>query len=345
MKRKQWLALALALAMLVLCLAGCSQDTSTDTGSTDSDTSTDTNTDTNTETDTAEAKNITVILKNSTAPFFISVAEGAEAAGADLGYNVTVKTPVDTAEGSGNEQQSQLADEAIVAGADLIVMCPVDSEAIIPVCERIVEAGIPIVNLNTRINDETLYETFAGLENVNQGYNIAKVLFDGMGGEGDLFIIEGSTGAQTSIDRVIGCEKALEEYPDINVVAQQSANYSRAEAMNVVQNLLQTYPDVDAIYCCNDEMALGAAEAVDAAGKTGEILICGQDANDDAVAALKEGKIYCTSYGNPYMQGYTSIEAARDVLEGNEVKDFYEVTTLPVTIDNADTFEEEAAAQ
>ena len=156
-----------------------------------------------------------------------------------------------------------------VSGVNCLVIAPVDSEAIIPVTKKVNEAGIPIVNLNTKISDDTQYKTFVGLENVNQGYDTAKALFEAMGGSGKIFIIEGSTGAQTSIDRVTGCEKALAEYPDIEVVAQQSANYSRADALNVVQNLLQSQPDVDAIFCCNDEMALGSAEAVDAAGKTG----------------------------------------------------------------------------
>ena len=286
-------------------------------------------------------KNITVILKNSTAPFFISMAEGAQAAGEELGYNVEVKTPVDTAEGSGNEQQNQLCDEAIVNGVDCVVLCPVDTEAIVPAAQRIVDADIPVVALNTRLGDESLCETFVGLENVQQGYETAKALFEKMGGTGTLIIIEGSTGAQTSLDRIEGCKKALEEYPDIELVASQSANYSRAEALNVAQNLLQSYPDVDAFFCCNDEMALGTAEAVDAAGKTGEIMISGQDANDDAVSALKEGKITLTSWGDPYMQGYEGVVAAVDVLEGNEVKEFYEVSTKVVDETNVDSFKDE----
>lgn len=317
-KMRKFLALVLVATMIAACLTGCSKSE-----------------------DASDGKNITVILKNSTAPFWISVTEGAMAAGEEFGYNVTVKTPVDTAEGSGNEQQSQLTEEAIVSGASCVVIAPVDSEAIIPAVKKIIEAEIPVVNLNTKISDDTMYETFVGLENVNQGYDTAKALLEEMGGEGTVFIIEGSTGAQTSIDRVTGFEKALAEYPNVEVVAQQSANYSRADALNVVQNLLQSYPDVDAILCCNDEMALGSAEAVDAAGKTGEIMISGQDANDDAVSALKEGKITITSYGDPYMQGYTSIVAAIDVLEGKEVEDFYEVKTKVVDMSNADTFKDE----
>lgn len=312
---KKIFALILAVAMVACMFAGCSKD--------------------NNKTD---AKEILVIVKNSTAPFWISVMDGAKAAGAELGYTVTCKTPVDTAEGSGNEQQSNLCEEAIVSGVSCVVLAPVDSEAIVPATKKINEAGIPIVNLNTKISDDTQYKTFCGLENINQGYNTAKAMFELMNGEGKIFIIEGSTGAQTSIDRVKGFEKALAEYPNIEVVAQQSANYSRADALNVVQNLLQAHPDVNAILCCNDEMALGSAEAIDAANLTGTIKVAGQDANDDAVAALKEGKITVTSYGNPYMQGYTAVKAAVDILEGKKVDAFYEVETVVVTKENVDTF-------
>ena len=311
---KKIFALILAVAMVACMFAGCSKD--------------------NNKTD---AKEILVIVKNSTAPFWISVMDGAKAAGAELGYTVTCKTPVDTAEGSGNEQQSNLCEEAIVSGVSCVVLAPVDSEAIVPATKKINEAGIPIVNLNTKISDDTQYKTFCGLENINQGYNTAKAMFELMNGEGKIFIIEGSTGAQTSIDRVKGFEKALAEYPNIEVVAQQSANYSRADALNVVQNLLQAHPDVNAILCCNDEMALGSAEAIDAANLTGTIKVAGQDANDDAVAALKEGKITVTSFGNPYMQGYTAVKAAV-VLEGKKVDAFYEVETVVVTKENVDTF-------
>lgn len=312
---KKIFALILAVAMVACMFAGCSKD--------------------NNKTD---AKEILVIVKNSTAPFWISVMDGAKAAGAELGYTVTCKTPVDTAEGSGNEQQSNLCEEAIVSGVSCVVLAPVDSEAIVPATKKINEAGIPIVALNTKIADDTQCKTFCGLENINQGYNTAKAMFELMNGEGKIFIIEGSTGAQTSIDRVKGFEKALAEYPNIEVVAQQSANYSRADALNVVQNLLQAHPDVNAILCCNDEMALGSAEAIDAANLTGTIKVAGQDANDDAVAALKEGKITVTSFGNPYMQGYTAVKAAVDVLEGKKVDAFYEVETVVVTKENVDTF-------
>ena len=331
---KKLTALMMVMVLGVTMLAGCG-------GGSGSGETVETADDNAAAAETAEEYEIVYMVKNRTAPFWISTIEGAQAAGEDLGVKITVKTPVDTAEGSGNEQQSQLCEETIVQGADALIIAPVDSEAIIPAVEKVNDAGIPVINLNTKISDESQYVTFCGLENVTQGYDTAKVVLEEMGGEGTVFIIEGSTGAQTSIDRVQGFENALEEYPDIEVVAQQSANYSRADAMNVVQNLLQSYPDVDAILCCNDEMAMGSAEAVDAAGKIGEILISGQDANDDAVEAVREGRLFATSWGDPYQQGYSSVEAAVKVPNGEEVEDFYEVPTKVVTLENIDTFQDE----
>lgn len=280
---------------------------------------------------------IIVIIKNQTVPFWLSVQEGAIQAGEDLGVKVTVQAPTETSEGSGNEQQTALVEQSIASGASCVVLAPVDSNAIIPAVNELNNVKIPVVNLNTRIADE-IYNTFVGLENFDQGYSTAKTLADGLDGKGKVFVIEGTTGAQTSIDRVEGALAAFAEYPDIEIVAQQSANYSRAEALNVVQNLLQSNPDVNGIFCCNDEMALGSVEAVDAANLTGKIKITGQDANTDACLAIKSGAMYASSFGNPYMQGYTAITAAVDVLSGKDVGDFYQVKTADVTIDNVDEY-------
>jgi len=288
---------------------------------------------------------VTVIIKNTTAPFFISMKEGAEAAGKELGINVEVKAPTETDESAGNSQQTQLAEEAIANKTSCLVMCPVDKEGIMPAIEKVTEAGIPVVELNSRLADESKAETFVGLENVKQGYGAMEQLLKGLDGEGKILIIEGSTGAQTSIDRIEGAKQAIEDANanggKFEILASQSANYNRAEALNVVQNLLQSYPDANAIFCCNDEMALGSVEAVNAAGKTGSILISGADANDDACAAIKEGTMYCTSYGNPYMQGYEGVQAAYDVLNGGAKTDFYEVDTVVVTSENVDTFKDQ----
>lgn len=265
-------------------------------------------------------KEITVILKNLTNPFWISVKEGAEAAGKELGVNVKVLAPL---KADNNEEQSQMVEQAIANQTDIVVLTPSDSNGIIPAAKKLNEAGIPIVNLNTKIEGNTVdVETFIAIENYDAGFQTVSRLCEMMEGKGKMIIIEGVTGAQTSIDRVKGAIAALANFPEIELVARQSGEYNRAKAMDVVQNLLQAHPDVNGIFCCNDEMALGAVEAVASAGKAGEILIAGIDANADAREAIKEGKMALSCDSQPFNQGYQGVANAVKVLQGEELDDF-----------------------
>lgn len=266
------------------------------------------------------SKEVTVILKNLTNPFWISVKEGVEAAGEELGVNVKVLAPL---KADNNEEQSLMVEQAIANQTDIVVLTPSDSNGIIPAAKKLNEAGIPIVNLNTKIEGNTVdVETFIAIENYDAGFETVKRLCEMIEGSGEIIIIEGVTGAQTSIDRVKGAIDSLAEYPGVELVAQQSGDYNRAIAMDVVQNLLQAHPDVNAIFCCNDEMALGAVEAIASAGKTGEILVAGIDANDDARQAIKEGKMALSCDSQPFNQGYQGVVNAVKVLQGEELDDF-----------------------
>jgi len=326
----------ISVIVSVFLLAGCGAEKET-APSNEGKTETEAQTSAQTAADNGLSdKEITVIVKNLTGPFFISVSEGAKAAGEELGVKVNVLAPVGQ-EGAGNEEQAQMVEQAIAQQVDALVICPVDSKGIVPAVKKVVDAGIPVVNLNTKIGGtEQLAKTFVAIENYEVGKSVAQNLCEKMGGDGKLIIIEGTAGAQTSIDRVQGANDAIKEYPDIEVVASQSANYSRADAMNVAQNLLQSNPDVEAIFCCNDEMAMGVVEAIDAAGKTGSILVTGVDANADARQAIKDGKMYATCDSQPYYQGYDSVMAAAKILRGEPVEDFYRTETKLITIENVD---------
>jgi len=265
-------------------------------------------------------KEITVILKNLTNPFWISVKEGAEAAGKELGVNVKVLAPL---KADNNEEQSQMVEQAIANQTDIVVLTPSDSNGIIPAAKKLNEAGIPIINLNTKIEGNTVdVETFIAIENYDAGFETVTRLCEMMEGKGKMIIIEGVTGAQTSIDRVKGAIAALADFPEIELVARQSGEYNRAKAMDVVQNLLQAHPDVNGIFCCNDEMALGAVEAIASAGKTGDILVAGIDANADAREAIKEGKMALSCDSQPFNQGYQGVANAVKVLQGEKLDDF-----------------------
>lgn len=327
MKKKFFAVVLVSVVAVNMLLAGCSSATSSSAANTTSSAA-------STEKD-IQGKEVTMILKNLTNPFFITVKEGGEAAAKELGLTLTVLAPL---KADNNEEQTQMAEQAIVNQTDALIMCPSDSNGILPAMQKVNEAGIPIVDLNTKIGgDDVFWKTLVGIENYDAGYETVKAIAEMMGGKGKMIIIEGVTGAQTSIDRVTGALAVLEEYPDIEVVARQSGEYNRAKSMDVVQNLLQTYPDVNGIYCCNDEMALGAVEAVAQAGKTGSIVIGGSDANADARQAILEGKMNFTCDTQPYQQGYQAVQAAAAILRGETVDEFVKVDIKIISKENAES--------
>lgn len=303
MKKKLLVVLSITM-IAALLLSGCGGNSSPDEGSGNE----------------PADKEVTVILKNLTNPFWISVKEGAEAAGKELGVKVKVLAPL---KADNNEEQSQMVEQAIANQTDIIVLTPSDSNGIIPAARKLNEANIPIINLNTKIAGNTVEsETFIAIENYDAGFETVTRLCEMMEGKGKIIIIEGVTGAQTSIDRVKGAIGALANFPEIELVVRQSGEYNRAKAMDVVQNLLQAHPDVNGIFCCNDEMALGAVEAIASAGKTGQILVAGIDANADARQAIKDGKMALSCDSQPFNQGYQGVANAVKVLQGEKLDEF-----------------------
>lgn len=279
---------------------------------------------------TLAGKSITVVLKSLTVPFFISVQKGAEAAGEEYGVKVNVLAPLKM---DNPEEQSQIVEQTIANRPDVIVLCPIDSNGIVPVVKELNAANIPIVNLNTKINGtDVKWETFVAIENYQAGYDAAKALAETMGGSGELIILEGPTGSQASLDRVQGALDAFQE-TGVEVVARQAADNDRAKGMNVSQNLLQAHPKVKGIFCCNDEMALGTVEAIDAAKMSG-IQVSGIDANEDALQAIREGKMAVTVDSQPYVQGYSAVEAAVKLLKGEKVDEKIVTPVQVITKEN-----------
>lgn len=140
-------------------------------------------------------------------------------------------------------------------------------------------------------------------DNVVGGYNIAKALFDAMGGKGKIFVCQGLLGNTAANDRYAGLQKALKEYPDIVVAADDTANWNTDEALALVETWLTQHPDVGGVWCANDNMATGALQALDAAGLKGKVGVVGIDANTDIVEAVRDGYATATVSSNGYLQG------------------------------------------
>ena len=265
-----------------------------------------------------DSRNVYLIQKNLVNPFCVDVQSGALQAAKDKNINLTVLTPLIA---DNVEEMTQLTEQAVAAGdCDVLIMFTADSVGIIPVTEMVHEAGIPVVLLNTSLStDHVFWKTFVSCENREVGLAIGEALAAKMGGKGKVILLEGVSGAQISIDRIGGIRDVIAKYPDMEIVASQPANMNRAMAMEVTQNLLQAHLDVSGILTINDEMALGAIEAVQAAGKADQIIVGGCNADREGRIAVKEGRMAFTCDIRAFDQGYQAVAAAGRILDGEEV--------------------------
>lgn len=286
----------------------------------------------------AVGKKATLILKDLTNPVWILAGEGAEAAAADFGMEIEVVAPIVS---NNNDEQIQLVQQAIAKKIDIMILTPADSTGIVPAVTELNNANIPVINLNTKINNESgtaNSETFVVADNIMCATLSANELARRAGEEGEAIILQGPSGGQVTIDLTKGAEDTFAKYPNIEIVDIKEAKFERAEGYKVTQDMLITYPNLKIIFSCNDEMALGALKAVEEAGKLGEIVIGGIDGNKDAMASIKEGKLDVTVFKNFWLQAYTAVEAAAKFLDGQELPDLIPVDLEIITQDNVDKY-------
>ena len=258
-------------------------------------------------------------------PFFVELRDGALAQGKTLDFNVVVADGQNDA----NKQLSQI-ENFIQQKVDLIAVNPVDSDAVAAAVKAANKAGIPVITVDRGANGGNVVCHIAS-DNVAggrlAGEHIAKLL----NGSGSVIELEGIPGTSAARDRGKGFNEAMAKYPKIKVVARQEAGFDRAKGMSVMENLLQANPDVNAVFAHNDEMALGALRAIEAAGKMGKIKVVGFDATDDAVKAVKDGRMAATVAQKPDEMGKNAIATAKDVLGGKTVDKFIPVALALVT--------------
>lgn len=260
-------------------------------------------------------------------PFFVSMADGAEAMADELGVDLTI---VD----AGNDTAKQTSDieDLIAKGIKVLIINPEDSAAVAPVVGDAIAAGIKIIAVDRSVDGEDV-DCYIGTDNVIAGEVAGNYFLDVIGEGAKIAILEGIPGASSAIDRNQGFLNAVEGKVDI--VASQTANYDRAEGLTVTENILQAHPDIVGIISANDEMALGAIEAVEAAGKVpGEdILITGFDAGDDAKQAVRDGKMLFTVEQGTVEMGRAAVETALKMMQGEEVDALMPIDIIMIDAD------------
>src|SRR6056297_1732986 len=241
-------------------------------------------------------------------PFFVELKNGAEEKAADLGVEITVVDARDNAAKQLNDIQ-----DLIQRKVDLLIINPTDSDAIVTAIEDANNAGIPVITVDRGANGGEVLVHIAS-DNVAGGAMAAAFLAEQINFNGKVVELVGIPGTSAARDRGKGFETKLKDYPDIELVAKQSANFNRAEGLKVMENILQAHPDIDAVFAQNDGMALGAVEALRAAGKLDEVVVVGFDAIDDAVKAVEKGEMAGTIAQQPALMGSLSVEKAFDFL-------------------------------
>ena len=271
------------------------------------------------------------IVKSMDNPFWNMMLEGAQQAAKDLNLEIKGLAPIKP---NNVEEQIRMMEDAITQKVDAIVVVPADSKGIVPGIEKANRAGVPVMTSNTRAFGGQ-FISFAGAPNEEAAYIVTKKFIQQfLNGKGSVIILEGVPGAQTSIDRKAGTDRAIKEFSNIKVLASQTAKFSRVEGMRVMENLLQRFSTIDGVICNNDEMALGAIEAIDAAKRLKDIKVAGFDGNNDAIKSIAEGRLMVTGAQRPDAQAYWSVLGAYMALEGYPVPTDIYVPCPPVDKSN-----------
>jgi len=315
MKKSPLPLLIITIVFLVLFIPGCRDQTGTKIDQLEGGSSQTQTTDKK-QTDTSKKK-IALVMKTLTNPFFVEMEKGARKAETEFNIELIVKTG--TKETSIDEQIS-IVEELIQKGIDAIVIAPGGSD-LIPVLKKAQDAGITIVNIDNKL-DRNLSEhwgltniPFISVNNEQSAYLSAKFISDKISQPTEAVIIEGIRSATNAEDRKQGALRAFRENKKIKVVAMETANWKIDEAYYVVSKLYQKYPDIGAIFCANDMMALGAVRYLQDNQKKG-VFVAAYDALDEAKSAIKEGWLTVTVNQHADTQGYLGVKKAVDILYG-----------------------------
>ncbi|MEN3942178.1 sugar ABC transporter substrate-binding protein [Prosthecobacter sp. SYSU 5D2] len=271
------------------------------------------------ESSTPGKPKIALVMKSLANEFFSNMAEGAkkhQAAHSDE-YELLVggiKNETDLTE------QVNLVEQMTAQGAKAIVIAPADSKALIPALKRAQQAGVLVINIDNKLDAEVLKQAelsvpFVGPDNREGAKRVGEVLAKKLPAGAEVAIIEGVTTAFNGQQRRAGFEDAMKA-AGMNIVAVQSGQWEMEKASNIASGILSAHPNVKALLCANDNMALGAAAAVQSAGKTGQVLIVGFDNISALKPLLTDGRVTATADQHADQLAVFGIEAALKVIQG-----------------------------
>ena len=251
---------------------------------------------------------------------------------------------------AGGSAAKQVADvdSMIAQGVDVIFLPPREEDPLLPAVLRARDAGIPVFLVDRSVNPDVAqagrdYVAFLGSDFIDQGRRVAQFLMDNFEGEGRIIQLEGTTGSSPANDRKQGFDEAIAADPRFRILESRTGDFARDEGRRVMETLLQAYPDVNIVYAHNDEMAIGAIQALEAAGRVpGEdVMVVSIDGTRDALQAIIDGKMAVTVESSPFF-GPLACEVMQRYAAGETIEPWVKVEDRIFTADNAAEFIGEA---
>ncbi len=242
-------------------------------------------------------------------PFFVTLTEGAKKAASEKNVELVVVDAGDDA-----AKQTSDIEDLVSRNVGVLIVNPVDSDAVAPAVKSAMSQGIKVIAVDRGVNGVDVDCQIAS-DNVAGARMATEYLMELVGEGAKVAELQGVPGASATIDRGEGFHQVADK--SLQVAASQTANFNRAEGMTVMENILQSDGAIKGVFAHNDQMALGAVEAVAASGK--DIKIVGFDATDDAQKAVKDGKMAATVAQKPDKMGETAIETAVKIMAGETV--------------------------
>ena len=271
----------------------------------------------------AKAK-IAVVISTLNNPWFVVLGESAKARAMELGYDATIfDSQNDTA------KEASHFENLIAAGYKAILFNPTDANGSVANVVKAKAAGVPVFCIDREINSTNAATSQMLSDNYSGCVDLGKYFVKTVGKEGKYAELLGLVGDNNTWNRSKGFHSVVDRYTNLVMVAQQSADFDRAKALEVLESILQKHPDINAVFCGNDSMAMGAYQALVAAGRADKVKVFGFDGADDVVKLIAEGKIVATGMQFPKRMAQKAAEFADEYIKGK--RDFEQ--KIPVKVE------------
>ncbi|HPE69443.1 MAG TPA: sugar ABC transporter substrate-binding protein [Thermotogota bacterium] len=273
--------------------------------------------------------------------YFITMVNAAQQEADKLG--VTLLVQAGQRHGSA-EEQMQIMENMITQRVDAICIVPSSSQGLIPVLRKAERAGIPVINLDTSFDAEAIKAAglkpipFIGTDNYYGAQIAGWFALSLLGADGEVAILTGISGQKNAADRRNGFYEVVSKWPNIKVVAEQTANWEVEQGYNVSQNIIQANPNLELIFASNDNMGLGALRAAQEAGK--DITVIGYDAIPAALDAVANGTFAGTIAQFPAEMGIMGVQTAVKLSNGESVPEYIQTGSKLIYMANVEWFQE-----